>query len=79
MKDRLHLTFPHEQIPDPVICQVAKKFDIIFSIRRANVTHEAGWMDLQIEGTEEEIERAIAYMQQRNVRVDPIEGDIIAG
>ena len=79
MKDRLHLTFPHEQIAEPVMCQVAKKFDVTFSIRRANVTHEAGWMDLQLEGTDEEIERVIAYLQANNVRVDPIEGDIIAG
>lgn len=79
MKDRLHLTFPHDQVASPVMCQVAKQFDVTFSIRRANVTHEAGWMDLQLEGSDEEIERAIAFLQQNNVRVDPIEGDIIAG
>jgi ABC-type methionine transport system ATPase subunit len=79
MKDRLHLTFPHDEIASPVMCQVAKQFDVIFSIRRANVTPEAGWMDLQLEGSDEEIERVIAFLQQNRVRVDPIEGDIIAG
>ena len=79
MKDRLHLTFPHERIPDPVICEVAKKFEVTFSIRRANVEAEAGWMDLQMDGSEEEINRAIEYLEGRGVRVDPIEGDIIAG
>lgn len=79
MQDRLHLTFPHERIPDPVICEVAKKFDVIFSIRRANVSHEAGWMDLQLEGDEAEIERVVQYLEGRGIRVDPIEGDIVAG
>lgn len=79
MQDRLHLTFPHERIPDPVICEVAKKFDVIFSIRRANVSHEAGWMDLQLEGDEAEIERVVQHLESRGVRVDPIEGDIVAG
>ena len=79
MKDRLHLTFPRELIAEPVMCEVAKQFDVVFSIRRANVSHETGWMDVQIEGDDAEIERAIAYMQQRGLRVDPIEGDIVAG
>src|SRR4028118_447280 len=77
--DRLRLTLPHELIVAPVVCEVAKKFEVCFSIRRANVEPEAGWMDLQLEGDEAEIERAIAYMRERGVRVDPIEGDIIAG
>ncbi len=79
MRDRLHLTFPREVVAEPVVCDVAKKFEISFSIRRANVEVGAGWMDLQLEGEEDEIERAIKYLQERGVRVDPIEGDIIAG
>lgn len=79
MKDRFHLTFPHERITEPVVCEVAKQFDVTFSIRRANVSAEAGWMDLQVEGSDAEIERAVQYLQERGVRVDPIEGDIIAG
>jgi ABC-type methionine transport system ATPase subunit len=79
MRDRLRLTFPREVIEEPVVCEVAKKFDVCFSIRRANVEAHAGWMDLQLDGPEEEIERSIKYLQERGVRVDPIEGDIVAG
>ncbi len=79
MKDRFHLTFPREQVLEPVMSDVAKKFEVSFSIRRASVDHDAGWMDLQMEGETDEIERAVEYIQSRNVRVDPIEGDIIAG
>ena len=79
MKDRFRLTFPRDRITDPVVCEVAKKFDVTFSIRRANVEADSGWMDLQLDGSEEEIERAIDYLQERGVRVDPVEGDIIAG
>ncbi|HVF10348.1 MAG TPA: NIL domain-containing protein [Abditibacteriaceae bacterium] len=79
MKDRFRLTFPRERIADPVICEVAKKFEVTFSIRRANVEAEAGWMDLQLDGSEAEINRVIDYLQNRGVRVDPVEGDIIAG
>lgn len=79
MKDRFHLTFPKERIEAPVMCEVAKKFDVTFSIRRASVDAAAGWMDLQLDGSDDEIERAIKYIEERGVRVDPIEGDIVAG
>ncbi len=79
MKDRFRLTFPRERIPDPVVCEVAKKFEVTFSIRRANVEADSGWMDLQLDGSEEEINRAIDFLEERGVRVDPVEGDIIAG
>jgi ABC-type methionine transport system ATPase subunit len=79
MRERLHLTFPHERVVSPVVCEVAKKFDVTFSIRRADVSPEAGWMHLELNGEEVEINRAIEYLQQNDVRVDPIEGDIIAG
>ena len=79
MKDRFHLTFPREQVLEPVMSDVAKKFEVSFSIRRASVDASAGWMDLQMEGDNEEIERAVDYIQSRGVRVDPLEGDIVAG
>lgn len=79
MRDRLHLTFAPENIAAPIVCEVAKKFDVTFSIRRADVTPEAGWMHVELSGEDDEISRAIEYLQQKGVRVDPIEGDIIAG
>lgn len=79
MQDRFHLTFPHESIAEPTLCNVARQFDVTFSIRRADVSLEAGWMDLQLEGEHDEVERVIAHLQSKGVRVDPIEGDIIAG
>lgn len=79
MKDRLRLTFFPPRATEPVVCQMAKQFDVVFSIRRANVESTAGWMDLSLEGDDAEIQRAIAWLQERGVRVDPVEGDIIEG
>jgi len=79
MRDRIHLTFPKERIAEPVMCNVAKKFDVVYSIRRANVEAGAGWMDLEFTGDDDEIDRVIAYLLEQGLRVDPIEGDIVAG
>jgi len=79
MKDRFRLTFPKERIAEPTMCLVARQFDVTFSIRRAEVRADSGWMDLELKGSDEEIERVIQYLQENGVRVDPVEGDIIAG
>jgi len=79
MRDRIHLTFPKERVAEPVLCNVAKKFDVIFSIRRADVKADAGWMDLEFTGDNAEIDRVIEYLLEQGLRVDPIEGDIVAG
>lgn len=79
MKDRFHLTFPPEKIASPLVCDVAKKFDVVFSIRRASVEAKGGWMDMQLEGEDAVIEEVVKYIQSHGVRIDPIEGDIIAG
>ena len=79
MQDRLRLTFTPDKIASPVVCEVAKKFDVSFSIRRANVEPNAGWMDLELSGDEAEIERAIAWIESQGVRVSPVGGDVLAG
>ena len=48
-------------------------------IRRANVTRDKGWVVLELEGTQESIDSAIASVSALGVRVDPIEGDVIEG
>ncbi|MBW3636735.1 MAG: NIL domain-containing protein [Armatimonadetes bacterium] len=79
MKDRLRLTFEKDKVADPVVCQMAKQFDVTFSIRRANVETDAGWMDLELQGDDAEIERAIEWLENAGVQVSPAGGDVLAG
>jgi ABC-type methionine transport system ATPase subunit len=78
-KQRVKLTFPPELITQPVIYNMGRQFDVVTNIRRANVTREQGWVILELSGEQPEIERAIAWAIDQGVRVDPIEGDIVAG
>jgi len=79
MRDRLRLTFPHDRVPEPVVCQMARAFEVVFSIRRASVEPSGGWIDLSLEGDEDEIERAIEWLEGRGVGVGPVGGDIVEG
>ena len=74
---RLQLIYPEDKIKEPVICRVCKNFDVILNIRTAKVTAEVGILTVEMEGEEEEIERAIEYIRSAGVSVSPVEGDVM--
>jgi len=53
-KKLVHLVFPQQLIKEPVIWKLAKVFEVITNIRRANVTKDFGWIDLELEGEDSE-------------------------
>lgn len=77
MKKRVRLTFPQHLIKEPVIFTMAKRFDLMPNIRRARVTETMGEMILEIEGTEENLEKGIQSLRDQGVEVELVEGDII--
>ena len=42
-KMRVKFTFPPDQIREPVIYEVGKRFDLVTNIRRADITAEVAW------------------------------------
>lgn len=77
MKKRVRLTFPQHLIKEPVIFTMAKKFDVMPNIRRARVTETVGEMVLELEGSEENLEKGIQSLREQGVEVELVEGDII--
>ncbi len=77
MKKRVYLTYPKDQVKEPLLYQVCKKFDVVTNIRQASVSDKIGLVALELEGESEEIEKAIQYFIDKGVKVEPIELDII--
>ncbi|MFQ5542006.1 MAG: NIL domain-containing protein [Candidatus Binatia bacterium] len=75
--ERVYLTYPKKLIREPIICQLAKKFDILFNIRGSTVTTEMGLVALEIDGEREEVDRAIRWLKNEGVIVEPIEKNVI--
>jgi proteasome lid subunit RPN8/RPN11 len=74
---KVRLTIPQEKITEPIIYNIGQHFRVVTNIRRANVTEESGWVMLEIHGPSDEIERAIDYLKNINVQVEPVEGDVV--
>jgi len=79
VKRRLKFTFPPELIKEPIIYNLGQQFKIVTNIRRADVNGDKGWVVLELEGKGENIERGIAWVTGKGVRVDPVGGDIVEG
>lgn len=78
-KRRLHLTFPEHLITEPVIYNLGKRFEVVTNIRRANVEERVGWVILEVEGADTEIEKAVDYASGLGVQVSTIDGDVVEG
>ena len=76
---RVKFTFLHGMVTQPVIYNLGRKFNIITNIRRADIRDDTGWVVLELEGTEEEIETGLNWVVTSGVRVDPVGGDVIEG
>lgn len=76
-KKIMHLIFPQKLIKEPVIYTMAKKYDVIPSIRRAKVTESIGEVTLELSGKKENLEEARRYLEKQGIKVQLITGDII--
>lgn len=75
--ERVYLTFPKELVRQPMVCLLAKNFDIVFNIRGSTVTAEMGLVALEIDGERKEVDRAIGWLKEKGVIVEPIEKNVI--
>ena len=78
-KQRLWLMFPTKLITRPVLWELGKKFEIVTNVRQASVTDEIGLVSLSLEGDRAEIKKAIAWLEELGVKVEPVEINTIEG
>jgi len=75
VKRKLRLTFPVELIKEPIIYNLGQQFNIATNIHLADIAEDRGWVVLEMEGEEENIDEGIAWVTSKGIRVDPAGGD----
>ena len=78
-KQRVKFSFPRDKVKEPIIYQLGRRYEVVTNIRRADVGEDIGWVVLELEGDDSEIERGLEWVSGTGVRVDPISGDVIEG
>ena len=74
---KLYLTYPKMLVREPLIWRVTRDCDLVFNIRSASVSDEIGIIAIELDGAEDAIERAIAWLREQGVTVEPIEKNVI--
>ncbi len=74
---KLYLTYPSRLVREPLIYELSRSFDLMFNIRQASVNEEIGIIAIELDGTNDAIERGIAWLRERGVTVEPIEKNVI--
>lgn len=58
---------------EPILCKMAKEFDVSFNILAAGISHlpdeDVGYMECDISGDDAAVEKAVGWLAQNNVRV----------
>jgi hypothetical protein len=79
VKRRFIFTYPPELIREPIIYNLGEQFNIITNIHSADISEDRGWVVLELEGEEKDIEEGIAWANGRGMRIDPAGEDTDKG
>ena len=77
VREKIYLTYPPDLIKEPIIYELGHKFALRTNIRGANVSDQMGLVALELDGAPEEINRAIEWLRESGVTVEPIEKNVI--
>jgi len=74
-KRRVIFTFTPEVSSEPIIYNIGQQFNLVTNIYRADATEDRGWIEVELDGEEKDIEDGIAWAISRGVRVEPTSGE----
>ena len=72
---KLYLTFPQELIKQPLIFRVGHEFNIVTNIKAASVSESIGLVAVEFEGEPDELERAVEWLKNQGVKIEPLEDE----
>ena len=75
-KRRVIFTFTTEVSSEPIIYNIGQQFNLVTNIHRAEATEDRGWIEVELDGEDKDIEAGIAWAISRGVRVDPVSDEM---
>lgn len=72
----INLTARREQVNQPWLWRLARDFNVQFNIVKASVEPDYGWIQIQLEGNVEDIQRATAWLMTTGLHVDAVQRSV---
>jgi L-aspartate semialdehyde sulfurtransferase ferredoxin len=67
------LTYPLGLLDRPILHTLIRRFDILTNIRSAKVSDTEGWLIVELEGEEAEVEASLAWARSQGLQVGVVE------
>lgn len=67
-----NMTFTKEMADRPLLYNLSRGYDLVCTLKRAQLSETAGWVQLSLSGDLDEIQRAIADLMAKGVMVAPL-------
>ena len=69
----INVTAGKAQVQEPWIWRLSRDFNVRVNIRKANIDADFGWIQLELEGPVEEIQRATAWLMTTGLTVEALQ------
>ena len=66
------LTFYRETNTEPIICNIARQFNVVTNVRPANTSDDRGCVVAELTGDDEDIDAALTWATSKGVRVEMV-------
>jgi L-aspartate semialdehyde sulfurtransferase ferredoxin len=67
---RAKITFPPDLVNQPMLYTMSKQFGVVTNIRRANIGRDRGWMIVEIQGSQSDVDRSLAWAREQGLHVE---------
>lgn len=67
---KVRLTFPKEQLDQPIIYQLIRNFNLFTNILQAHLTSESGWLKVLVQGDAASVQKGLDWMVEQGVQVE---------
>lgn len=67
---RVKLSFPPEVINEPILFNLSQQFRVITNIHLADIRADMGWVVMEIEGSQADIESGLAWLTGLGIKVE---------
>jgi ABC-type methionine transport system ATPase subunit len=69
----VNITAGKDNVSQPWLWKLSKDFNLKVNVKKANIDTDYGWVQLELEGPVEEIQRATAWLMTTGMHVEAIQ------
>lgn len=70
--DRYKMTFPAKIVGEPIMTNLSQDFGVTYNMVRGRITDKGAWLTVELGGLPKNLERALAFLRERGVEVQPV-------